>query len=140
MLLSAPSHHIPPHVASLAIEAFTALAHAEMHTHGAESIDQVHFHEVGAVDSIVDTVGTLLALYHLGVDLGDGKGVAVTCSPLPLYVLRWSCFVCSISVCNSCCSNFCVVFLFDLRGEGTVWTDHGLLPVPAPATMRLMSK
>eukprot|EP00579_Thalassiosira_antarctica_P017572 CAMPEP_0201946950 /NCGR_PEP_ID=MMETSP0903-20130614/54686_1 /ASSEMBLY_ACC=CAM_ASM_000552 /TAXON_ID=420261 /ORGANISM="Thalassiosira antarctica, Strain CCMP982" /LENGTH=474 /DNA_ID=CAMNT_0048490069 /DNA_START=37 /DNA_END=1458 /DNA_ORIENTATION=+ len=110
MLQSAPSHHIPPHVASLAIEAFTALAHAEMHTHGAESIDQVHFHEVGAVDSIVDTVGTLLALYHLGVDLGDGgdgKGVAVTCSPLPL-------------------------------GEGTVWTDHGLLPVPAPATMRLM--
>ena len=92
MLQTAPSHHIPPHVASLAIEAFTALAHAEMHTHGAESIDQVHFHEVGAVDSIVDTVGTLLALYHLGVDLGDGKGVAVTCSPLPLYVLRWSCF------------------------------------------------
>ena len=101
MLLSAPSHHIPPHVASLAIEAFTALAHAEMHTHGAESIDQVHFHEVGAVDSIVDTVGTLLALYHLGVDLGDGKGVAVTCSPLPLYVLRWSFFMCSVYVCNS---------------------------------------
>mmetsp|Transcript_13869 Transcript_13869/g.30233 ORF Transcript_13869/g.30233 Transcript_13869/m.30233 type:complete len:436 (-) Transcript_13869:637-1944(-) len=109
MLQMAPSKYIPRHVASLAISAFTALAHAEMHTHGAESIDQVHFHEVGAVDSIVDTVGTLLALYHLGVDLGDdsGNNVAVTCSPLPL-------------------------------GEGTVWTDHGLLPVPAPATMRLM--
>ena len=87
MLRSAPSHHIPTPVAALAIEAFTALAHAERHTHGAESIDQVHFHEVGAVDSIVDTVGTLLALYHLGVDLGDGDGtdVAVTCSPLPMY-------------------------------------------------------
>ncbi|KAL7535188.1 hypothetical protein ACHAXR_006328 [Thalassiosira sp. AJA248-18] len=112
MLKSAPSQHIPPHVAILAIETFTALAHAEMATHGAESIDQVHFHEVGAVDSIVDTVGTLLALFHLGVDLGDGdddgvKDCAVTCSSLPL-------------------------------GEGTVWTDHGLLPVPAPATLRLM--
>lgn len=108
MLKLAPSEHIPHHVASLAIEAFTALAIAEMHTHGAESIDQVHFHEVGAVDSIVDTVGTLLALNYLGVDLaGDGGGTQVTCSPLPL-------------------------------GEGNVWTDHGLLPVPAPATMRLM--
>jgi len=108
MLQSAPTQHIPKHVATLAIEAFTALAHAEMHTHGAESIDEVHFHEVGAVDSIVDTVGTLLALFHLGVDLGNiDNEVAVSCSPLPL-------------------------------GEGTVWTDHGLLPVPAPATMRLM--
>lgn len=115
MLQMAPSQYIPKHVASLAIDAFTALAHAEMATHGAESIDQVHFHEVGAVDSIVDTVGTLLALYHLGVDLGSSdvgdtktnKCVAVTCAALPL-------------------------------GEGTVWTDHGLLPVPAPATLRLM--
>ena len=115
MLQTAPPSHIPRHIASLAVEAFTALAHAEMHTHGAESIDHVHFHEVGAVDSIVDTVGTLLGLYYLGVDLGDGnngdeangKKLAVSCSRLPL-------------------------------GEGTVWTDHGLLPVPAPATMRLM--
>lgn len=114
MLQSANPSNIPPIVSSLAIKAFTELAHAEMHTHGASSLDAVHFHEVGAVDSIVDTVGTLLALYFLGVDLGDvgtdgtkGKKCAVTCSRLPL-------------------------------GEGTVWTDHGLLPVPAPATMRLM--
>ncbi|KAL7439725.1 hypothetical protein ACHAXM_008175 [Skeletonema potamos] len=109
MLHAAPSKYIPRIVASLAIEAFTALAHAEMHTHGAESIDQVHFHEVGAVDSIVDTVGTLLALHYLSVDLGsgDGQDCNITCSRLPM-------------------------------GEGTVWTDHGLLPVPAPATMRLM--
>jgi uncharacterized protein (DUF111 family) len=108
MLQSAPSHHIPNRVASLAIEAFTSLAHAEMQTHGSDSIDQVHFHEVGAVDSIVDTVGTLLALHYLGVNLGDDHDVAsVTCSPLPL-------------------------------GEGTVWTDHGLLPVPAFASLRLM--
>lgn len=119
MLRNAPPSHIPKRVATLAIEAFTALAHAEKNTHGASSIDQVHFHEVGAVDSIVDTVGTLLGLYYLGVDLGsdehdkniviDGRGkkCAITCSRLPL-------------------------------GEGTVWTDHGLLPVPAPATMHLL--
>ena len=109
MLEDAPSKYIPRKVASLAIEAFTALAHAEMHTHGAQSINQVHFHEVGAVDSIVDTVGTLLALHYIGVDLGSGNGqdCEITCSRLPL-------------------------------GEGTVWTDHGLLPVPAPATLRLL--
>jgi uncharacterized protein (DUF111 family) len=111
MLREADNTHIPPLVASAAIAAFTELAHAEMHTHGATDLDSVHFHEVGAVDSIVDTVGTLLALHHLGVDLGDvddsSKRCAVSCSRLPL-------------------------------GEGTVWTDHGLLPVPAPATMRLM--
>jgi uncharacterized protein (DUF111 family) len=123
MLTSALPQYIPTHVARLAIDTFTALAHAEMHAHGSASIDDVHFHEVGAVDSIVDTVGTLLALYHLGVDLGgenkadivdvegdDSKmapSIAVTCSALPL-------------------------------GEGTVMTDHGLLPVPAPAALRLM--
>ncbi|EED96330.1 hypothetical protein THAPSDRAFT_260852, partial [Thalassiosira pseudonana CCMP1335] len=101
MLLSAPPTHIPPLVASLAIQSFTELAYAEMNTHGADSVESVHFHEVGAVDSIVDTVGTVLALYYLGVDLG------ISCSRLPL-------------------------------GEGSVWTDHGLLPVPAPATLRLM--
>ena len=108
MLREADPTHIPPIVSSLAISSFTELAHAEMYTHGASSLDAVHFHEVGAVDSIVDTVGTLLALHSLGVDLGDEtKECAVTCSRLPL-------------------------------GEGTVWTDHGLLPVPAPATMRLI--
>ena len=100
MLQNAPSEHIPTWVKDTAIAAFTELAHAEAKTHGATSSDAVHFHEVGAVDSIVDTVGTLVALHALGV-------TSVSCSRLPL-------------------------------GEGTVWTDHGLLPVPAPATLRLM--
>ena len=82
------------------MRAFEALAEAEAATHGASSKDAVHFHEVGAIDSIVDTVGTLIALEALGV-------TTVSCSRLPL-------------------------------GEGTCWTMHGLLPVPAPATLRLL--
>jgi uncharacterized protein (DUF111 family) len=100
MLLDASPSYIPVWVRDYAIQAFTELAKAEAMTHGASSLDTVHFHEVGAVDSIVDTVGTLLALYFLDV-------CSVSCSRLPI-------------------------------GEGTVWTDHGLLPVPAPATMRLL--
>jgi uncharacterized protein (DUF111 family) len=100
MLQDAPDQFIPPWVRETAIAAFTELAQAEAMTHGAASMDAVHFHEVGAVDSIVDTVGTLVALYNLGV-------TSVSCSRLPV-------------------------------GEGTVWTDHGLLPVPAPATLRLL--
>jgi uncharacterized protein (DUF111 family) len=100
MLEEASVEWIPKQVKDWAVETFTALAEAEAMTHGASSIDAVHFHEVGAVDSIVDTVGTLLGLNELGVS-------TVSCSRLPM-------------------------------GEGTVWTDHGLLPVPAPATLRLL--
>lgn len=57
-------------------------------------------YRVGAIDSIVDVIGTLLALHHLSV-------ITVSCSRIPM-------------------------------GEGTVWTDHGQLPVPAFATMRLL--
>jgi hypothetical protein len=100
MLQSSSVEFIPLWVRDAAIEAFTELARAEATVHGASGKDTVYFHEVGAVDSIVDTVGTLLALHALGVE-------SVSCSRLPL-------------------------------GEGTVWTDHGLLPVPAPATLLLM--
>lgn len=91
---------LPLRVKKLSILTFQELAKAEAHTHGMPSLDQVHFHEVGAIDSIVDTVGTILALDLLNV-------TSITCSRLPL-------------------------------GEGTVMTAHGLLPVPAPATLRLL--
>ena len=100
LLENASVQYIPKWVKDKAIATFTELARAEALTHGAASLDSVHFHEVGAVDSIVDTVGTCLALYCMGV-------TSFSCSRLPI-------------------------------GEGTVWTQHGLLPVPAPATLRLM--
>lgn len=78
---------------------FERLAHAEAKVHGV-TLDQIHFHEVGAVDSILDIVGACVALELLGVE-------KVFCSSLVV-------------------------------GCGTVQTQHGLLPVPAPATAELI--
>jgi uncharacterized protein (TIGR00299 family) protein len=55
---------------------FRALAAAEAHVHGIPE-DRVHFHEVGALDTIVDVVGVVLALHRLGI----GR---LICSPLPV--------------------------------------------------------
>ena len=58
------------------VRVFERLAEAEAAVHGTP-IDQVHFHEVGAVDAIVDVVGAAVALELLGVD-------RVFCSPIPV--------------------------------------------------------
>jgi len=63
-------------VKNLAGRVFSLLAQAEAKVHGTTP-DQVHFHEVGAIDSICDIVGTLLAVECLGVE-------KITCSPLSL--------------------------------------------------------
>lgn len=86
---------------SWALGAFARLARTEAAIHSV-SVDQVHFHEVGAVDSIVDMVGVCVGLDLLGVQ-------AVYASPLPL-------------------------------GRGWVRTQHGPLPVPAPATLALLAE
>lgn len=59
-----------------AAKIFTRLAEAEAKVHNTD-IAKIHFHEVGAVDTIVDIIGTLLALDHFGVE-------EVICSPLPM--------------------------------------------------------
>lgn len=59
-----------------AIRIFTRLAEAEASVHGS-TVEQVHFHEVGAVDAIVDVVGAVIGLELLGVQ-------RIVCSPIPV--------------------------------------------------------
>jgi len=85
--------------ASMAV--FARLARVEARIHGV-AVDEVHFHEIGAVDSLVDVVGFAAGLEQLQVE-------RVFSSPVPL-------------------------------GSGTIETEHGLLPVPAPATLALLAE
>lgn len=82
-----------------AVRAFERLAEAEARVHGTTP-DKVHFHEVGAVDSIIDIVAAMIGFELLGVE-------RFFCSPLRV-------------------------------GSGSVQTQHGRLPVPAPATAELL--
>lgn len=57
---------LEPSIQDRAADVFQALARAEAKVHNLP-IDKVHFHEVGALDTIVDVVGTIIGLHHLGI-------------------------------------------------------------------------
>lgn len=67
---------LTPAIRERALAVFTRLAEAEAAVHGT-TIEQIHFHEVGAVDAIIDIVGTVAGLAYLGID-------QLICSPLPM--------------------------------------------------------
>jgi len=90
---------LPERARDWAAAVFSRLAEAEARVHNTTP-DRVHFHEVGAVDAIVDIVGAAVALDRLAVD-------EIVASPLPL-------------------------------GRGFVRAAHGVLPLPAPATVELL--
>jgi uncharacterized protein (TIGR00299 family) protein len=90
---------IPPRAGERAKQIFERLGAAEAKVHGV-AVEKVHFHEVGAVDSICDIVGACIALELLAVE-------ALYCSAVNV-------------------------------GSGTVNTEHGVMPVPAPATADLL--
>lgn len=62
-------------VCNRSAEVFTAIARAEAKVHGT-NIEKIHFHEIGALDTLIDVIGTILCLEMLDVD-------TVVCSPLP---------------------------------------------------------
>ena len=67
---------LAPEIVQRAMEVFQVLAEAEARVHGV-AVERVHFHEIGALDTIADIVGVVAGLHHLGVE-------RITCSPLPL--------------------------------------------------------
>lgn len=67
---------LDPPVIQKASEVFRLLAEAEAKVHET-GIDRVHFHEIGALDTIADIVGVVAGLHHLGIE-------RIVCSPLPL--------------------------------------------------------
>jgi uncharacterized protein (TIGR00299 family) protein len=79
--------------------ALLRLAEAEAEVHGTVP-EEVHFHEIGGLDTLLDLAGTFASVSYLGVE-------QVLVSPLPL-------------------------------AGGSIMTRHGLLPLPAPATLRLI--
>lgn len=92
------SAHMEPGARELAQRAFAILADAEAKAHGV-AIDQVHFHEVGAVDSIADILAASVLVDHLGI----GRAY------VPVLV----------------------------EGHGTIRCQHGVIPVPVPATLNI---
>jgi uncharacterized protein (TIGR00299 family) protein len=67
---------LAPEIVGMATRIFTRLAEAEARVHGS-SVEEVHFHEVGAVDAIVDVTGAVVGLHLLGAE-------AVHVSALPV--------------------------------------------------------
>lgn len=93
------SSSLKPEIKEKAKEIFLKLAEAESKIHR-KPLDRVHFHEVGAIDSIVDIVGAVIGMDFLKVD-------KVLCSVIA-------------------------------TGTGQVRSAHGILPIPAPATLEIL--
>ncbi|WP_250648734.1 LarC family nickel insertion protein [Peribacillus frigoritolerans] len=86
-------------VTNMSLSIFKKIGEAEGHIHGLP-LDKVHFHEVGAVDSIIDIIGAAILIDQLGIE-------SVQSSAIP-------------------------------TGSGHIHIDHGIYPVPAPATLEIL--
>jgi len=93
------SSDLSEYVKTASKKIFLIVAEAEAKIH-AKTIDEVHFHEVGAVDSIVDIIGAAICVEMLQID-------EIQCSDINL-------------------------------GSGFVHCEHGVFPVPAPATLEIL--
>ncbi len=93
------SSNLTTRAKSIAHNVFQNLAVAEARAHGI-ALEKVHFHEVGALDSIADILGVAIGIDHLELDLVEASPIAV--------------------------------------GSGSVNCEHGVIPVPTPATAFLL--
>ncbi len=91
---------LPTAVKDRSVAVFARLANAEAHVHGT-TVEHIHFHEVGALDAIVDIVGSVAGIHALGIE-------RLYASALPM-------------------------------GGGWTNSEHGKIPLPAPATMALLA-
>ncbi len=129
---------LPDAVKDTSTRIFTRLAEAEAKVHGT-SIEKVHFHEVGAVDSIVDVVGAAIGIHWLATDglesstAADSARSSDTLTPALSLEGRGSRGTASgdSGRCRVVCSSI-------PTGSGTITCQHGVLPVPAPATAELL--
>jgi len=90
---------LPQSIKQDSIKIFHKLAAVEAKVHNT-TIEKVHFHEVGSIDSIIDIVGSVIAFHTSGIK-------KIYFSPIP-------------------------------TGSGYIRCDHGIFPVPAPATAELL--
>ena len=99
---------LAPAVEAFAVAVFTRLATAEARVHGS-TVDEVHFHEVGALDAVADVVGCAAALADLDLLPGGrrGAGAEVVVGTIAL-------------------------------GSGRARSAHGSIPVPVPAVLALL--
>lgn len=89
----------PTQTETYALNIFKKIGIAEAKIHGV-ALEDVHFHEVGAVDSIIDIVGTAILLEQLNID-------QIISSSIPV-------------------------------GSGSIHIEHGIYPIPAPATLEIL--
>lgn len=92
--------NLPAVVKQGSVAVFTRLANAEAKVHGT-TVEHIHFHEVGALDAIVDIVGSVAGVHELGIS-------RLYASALPM-------------------------------GGGWTNSEHGTIPLPAPATLELLA-
>ncbi|WP_088104796.1 LarC family nickel insertion protein [Halalkalibacter urbisdiaboli] len=93
------SSELSSKVKQMSLSIFKKIGEAEGHIHGLP-LDKVHFHEVGAVDSIIDIVGASILIEQLDI-------TKIKSSAIPV-------------------------------GSGRIRIDHGIYPVPAPATLEIL--
>jgi len=90
---------LPSKIKEKAIKIFEIIACAEAKIHNCK-LEEVHFHEISGLDSIVDILGVLIGIDYLGIE-------EIFCSHIPL-------------------------------GTGTMRSAHGIIPIPAPATLEIL--